>query len=800
MNAPEAIFRQASAFGLLAADDDTDSDVLCESGTTRVVTVADPQNRRILLVDDMPAIHEDFRKILMPRTADHADFGAVEAALFDEAPKAPAIAFELDSAYQGQEALAKVQASLRAGRPYALAFVDMRMPPGWDGMETIERLWQVDAQLQIVICTAFSDHSWDELLARLDVRDRLLILKKPFDAVEVYQLASALTAKWQLAQVAALKMARLEDAVEQRTGELRAANEALQHDIVQRKHNEVGLKLAASVFHNTLDGVMIIDPAGRIVSVNPAFIGLTGYSAEQALGQPSSLLHCERQSPAFYGEMSAMLEREGRWQGELWNRRRDGEDFLAWLNIVMVAGSDGRPERYVSVFHDITELRRNEERIRHLAFHDPLTGLPNRVLLHDRLAQAIASARRDNEPLGLMFIDLDRFKAINDSFGHDSGDGLLKQVADRLKNCLRKSDTVARMGGDEFVVLLRRVEMPLNYGLVAQNIIASLSEPVSLRGHAMQVGASIGIACFPDDGIDAVDLMKHADAAMYAAKAAGRGTYRFFQPVMTDKALQGLQLEMQLRHAVPNGELELFYQPKVSLATGAPCGVEALVRWRHPQLGLVPPAEFIPLAETTGIIGDLGDWVLEEACRQSRAWQVRGLGRVKIAVNVSARQLQQRDLVERITSLARQYQISPSDLEIELTESVLMVNPQEISGVLARLRGIGVLVAVDDFGTGYSSLAYLRRLPIDVLKIDRSFVMNADRDEGDAQVVKLILAFGQALDLAIVAEGVETESQAEFLRSCGCTTAQGYLYARPQPAAQIEVWLRERAEEAFAAQ
>ena len=756
-------------------------------------------NRRILLVDDMPAIHEDFRKILASRASGCASLDATEAALFGDEPDEVVADFELDSAYQGLDALAKVRQALDAGRPYAMAFVDMRMPPGLDGVETIEQMWQIDASLQIVICTAFSDHPWGEVSARLDMRDRLLILKKPFDVVEISQLANALTAKWQMAQDAALKVARLEDAVQQRTGELSAANEALRVDIIQRTRAEDELKLAASVFHHTMDGVMIIDRARRVVSVNPAFVRISGYSAEQALGQTTDWMRSEQHSQEFYRDMWASVEREGHWQGEMWFQRRDGEAFLSILNIGEVPGSDGLPERYVGVFHDITEMRRKDEHIRHLAFHDALTGLPNRLLLHDRLERAIAVARRDGESLGLMFVDLDRFKAINDSFGHDAGDGLLRELGARLVQCLRESDTVARVGGDEFVALARRVDMSSNYGLVAQKIIAALSLPVAMDGHAMQVGASIGIACYPDDGLDAVELMKHADAAMHAAKAGGRGTYRFFQPSMTDNAVQRLELEMQLRNAVPNGELELFYQPKVLLANGAGCGVEALVRWRHPMLGLLPPGEFIPMAETTGIIGDLGDWVLEEACRQSRAWLMGGLGRIKIAVNVSARQLQQRDLVERLSGLAQQYEISPSDLEIELTESVLMANPKEISGMLVRLRDIGVLVAIDDFGTGYSSLAYLRSLPIDVLKIDRSFVMNADRDEGDAQVIKLIVAFGQALKLEIVAEGVETESQAEFLLSCGCSTAQGYLYSRPRPATEIEAWLREHCVEAMAA-
>jgi diguanylate cyclase (GGDEF)-like protein/PAS domain S-box-containing protein len=757
-----------------------------------------PPNSRILLVDDLPAIHEDFRKILASQALAGASPDAAEAALFGDEPGNAAANFELDSAYQGQDAVAKVQESLDAARPYAVAFVGMCMQPGWEGVATVKRLRQADASLQIVICSAVSDYSWGGVLALLDMRDRLLFLKKPFDAVEISQLAVALAAKWQMAQVAARKMVGLEDAVRNRTSELSAARESLRQNIFRCTRTEVERKVAASVFHNTMDGVIIIDRTRHVVSVNPAFVRITGYSADQAPGQPTSWLRSERQGAEFYRDMWAAVERDGHWQGELWCRRSDRESFLSILNIVTVTGDDGRPERYVGLFHDITEVRRKEEHIRHLAFHDALTGLPNRQLLHDRLAHAIAMARRDGEPLGMMFIDLDRFKAINDLFGRDAGDGLLKESAVRLSECLRKSDTVACLGGDEFVALLRRVDIPPNYGLVAQKIIASLSLPVTVGGHAMQVGASIGIACYPDDGLDAVELMKHAEAAMSAAKAGGRGSYRFFRPSMTDKAVQWLELEMQLRNAVPNGELELFYQPKVSIATGVACGVEALVRWRHPVLGLLPPGEFVPMAETTGIIDALGDWVMEEACRQSRAWLLGGLGRVKIAVNVSTRQLQQHDLVERITGLARQYQISPSDLEIELTESVLMANPQEISGVLARLRDVGVLVAIDDFGTGYSSLAYLRSLPIDILKIDRSFVMNADRDEGDAQVVRLIVAFGLALNLAIVAEGVETERQAEVLLSCGCKIAQGYLYSRPQPAAEIEAWLREHGAEAMA--
>ena len=437
----------------------------------------------------------------------------------------------------------------------------------------------------------------------------------------------------------------------------------------------------------------------------------------------------------------------------------------------------------------ISELRRKDDDLRHLAFHDALTGLPNRALLLDRMEQSITVAARQNEKRGVMFIDLDRFKTINDSLGHDAGDTLLKEFATRLRSCLRKSDTVARIGGDEFVVLLNDVLIPETYATVAQKVISKLSLPMELAGETVQIGASVGIACFPNDGESAVELMKHADMAMYEAKSAGRGGFCFFQDSMTSASVQRLQLESELGRAISHGELQLFYQPKISLGSNQLCGVEALVRWHHPVRGMMPPMDFVPMAEASGLIALLGDWVLEEACRQAAAWKAQGLGTIKIAVNISARQIQQGGLVERVCALTRQYGITPADLEVELTESIIMANPQESARVFASLREIGVVVAMDDFGTGYSSLAYLRRLPIDVLKIDRSFITNADRDESDAEIVKMIIALAQTLKLEVVAEGVETESQAAFLERCGCPVAQGYLYSRPQAAADFEKWL-----------
>jgi diguanylate cyclase (GGDEF)-like protein/PAS domain S-box-containing protein len=559
---------------------------------------------------------------------------------------------------------------------------------------------------------------------------------------------------------------------------------AVGRDLTEQKLAEEELRLAASVFHNSAEGVLVTDASGCIVSVNPAFTDITGYSEAEAIGKKPSLLRSDRQGVEFYRAMWHALTHDGRWQGEIWNRKKSGEAYLEWLTINRIDDSVGTPVRYVSVFHDITEMRRKDERIHHLAFHDALTGLPNRTLIHDRLQHALDRAQRQQGRLSVTFIDLDRFKGVNDALGHDIGDLLLQEVARRIQGRLRAADTVARLGGDEFVVLMEELGEAEHCASLAQELIAVIAQPMQLRGYTVEIGASLGTAFYPEDGSDPLELMKRADTAMYAAKAAGRNTYRFFQQEMLDRTSQRLTLEMDLRRAIANHDLELHYQPRVALATTEPQGVEALVRWRHPIRGLLPPNEFIPLAEESGLILDVGAWVLNEACRQAAAWQAGGRS-VRIAVNVSARQLEAGDLVERIADLTRLHGIAPADLEIELTESAVMANPEHAAGLFARLRALGVTVAVDDFGTGYSSLAYLRRLPIDILKIDRSFVMAADRDEDDAQIVKTILALGQTLKLTVVAEGIETQGQADLLRALGCDQAQGYLFSRPLPADAI---------------
>lgn len=580
-------------------------------------------------------------------------------------------------------------------------------------------------------------------------------------------------------------------------GELIAAEKEIQrlNDELERRAaaNCEELRLASAVCRYTSEGVVVTDLGGVIISVNPAFREITGYTAEEALSRTPNLFRSDRHDLEFYRQAWANLEAEGGWQGEVWNRHKSGEDRLAWLSVNRIDDDDGQPLYYVGVFHDITESRRKDLRIQHLAFHDALTGLPNRTLLLDRLGRAIESARRGGYRVGLLFIDLDRFKGINDSLGHAIGDLLLQTVAQRLASAVRASDTIARMGGDEFVVLVNRVAYPEDCAVLAGKIHDVLGKSLNIQGYAIQVGGSVGIAVYPNDGAEPEELMKSADAAMYAAKAAGGGAYEFFQPAMTERAVRRLTLEMDLRGAIENGELEVHYQPKVCLKTPAFTGFEALVRWRHPQRGLVPPADFIPIAEETGLIGPIGNWVLEEACRQIAEWRDQGLGMIKIAVNLSAKQLRQGGLMHRIKGMTRQYGLSPEILELELTETTIMADPEFAAEMFLRLRGLGVTIAMDDFGTGYSSLAYLRRLPLDILKIDRSFIVNMGGDKEDTEVVKTILALAGILKLKTVAEGVETAEQFRLLAEAGCDFGQGYLISRPVPARDASrAWLLRR--------
>jgi diguanylate cyclase (GGDEF)-like protein len=618
-----------------------------------------PINRRILIIDDNEEIHGDFRKVIGDRGDDDGALAAAELALLGEAQHSAAgvrAGFDIDSAYQGREGVDRVRQALSEGRPYAMAFVDMRMPPGWDGLETIERLWAIDPDVQVVICSAHSDYDWTEVVARLDNSDKLLVVKKPFEAIEVLQCANALTRKWQNERIVRRQVETLEQAVDARTQGLETANKQL----------------------------------------------------------------------------------------------------------------------------------------RHLATHDALTGLPNRVLMDDRLSQSIVLADRQGQRFAVLLVDLDRFKLVNDSLGHRAGDELLKEVAQRLKSVVRDVDTVVRLGGDEFVLIVTPSPERDAAEQVATRIIEAMRPSVRIAGIEIHTSPSIGIAFYPGDATTTETLLAHADAAMYYAKQRGRNNFQCFMPGMNTATQEKVKLEGDLRLALEQKQFELHYQPKVNTATGVMHGAEALLRWKHPVRGSIPPAEFIPIAEESGLIGSIGAWVVREACRQARAWQVAGLPPLRVAVNLSASQFRQGNIVAMIADALDLAGLEPRFLEVELTESAVMSDPEESIAILEKLSTMGVLVSVDDFGTGYSSMSYLRRFPIDKLKIDKGFISEIISRSEDASIVRAIISLAHSLKLKVVAEGVESTEQLEFLKTLGCDQYQGFHYSKALPVSEFEALVRSK--------
>jgi diguanylate cyclase (GGDEF)-like protein/PAS domain S-box-containing protein len=560
-------------------------------------------------------------------------------------------------------------------------------------------------------------------------------------------------------------------------------------DISARKEAEEKLRLSATVLQHIADGVMVIDDRGTIVAVNPAFTQITGYTEAEALGRDRSLTRSGRHDEAFHAELWKELVDHGYWRGEIWSMRKSGELYLEWLTLTAVRDTRGATTHYVGVFSDITVVKESQEKLDHLAHHDPLTQLPNRLLFHDRLQHAIQRATRGNEQLALLFIDLDRFKNVNDTLGHHIGDELLKQVAHALSGKLREGDTLARLGGDEFIVLLEDVEGQYGAGQVAEKLVAMFEHPFMVAGHELFVTCSVGISVFPTDASDLNMLIRNADVAMYQAKARGRNGYRFYQPSMTGEGVERLRLETYLRRSIEKEEVFLNFQPQVEIDTGKLLGVEALVRWNHPELGLVPPHRFIPLAEDTGFINQLGQWVLVEACRQMMRWQEAGLVVPKIAVNLSAKQFERGSMVSTVADILRETGLEPHRLQLEVTESVIM-NTGDALAFINDLHAVGVSLAIDDFGTGYSSLAYLKQMPVQTLKIDRSFIKDISTDANDEAIAIAIIQLGRSMNLSVIAEGVETEQQAAFLLRHGCNQAQGFYYSRPvMPDDLLQRWL-----------
>jgi diguanylate cyclase (GGDEF)-like protein/PAS domain S-box-containing protein len=566
-------------------------------------------------------------------------------------------------------------------------------------------------------------------------------------------------------------------------------------DVSERRQAEEKLRLSATVLEHIADGVMVIDAHGMIMATNPAYTRITGYSEAEAVGRHASLTRGSGHGAEFYDAVWRELAASGFWRGEVQRMRKNGETYIESVTVSAVRGDNGGRDQvrhYVCVFSDITKVKESQDQLDHLAHHDPLTGLPNRLLFHDRLQHALARAavgrQRAGRQLAVLFIDLDRFKNVNDTLGHHVGDELLKQVAGTLSACLREGDTLARLGGDEFIVLLEDADGERGARAVAEKLMRLFERPVTVSGYELFVSGSVGISLFPQDALDANMLIRNADVAMYQAKARGRNGYRFYAPSMDGEGVERLRMEALLRRAIEKGEIWLAYQPQVEIGSGHLIGVEALVRWNSPELGQVPPVRFIPLAEDTGFIAQLGAWVLEQACRQVVRWEQAGLHVPKVAVNLSGRQFDRGSVAPQVRRALADTGLAPQRLQLEVTESVIM-NTGDALQYINDLHAIGVELAIDDFGTGYSSLAYLKQLPVQTLKIDRSFIADitggADSDPNDEAIAIAIIQLGKSMNLAVVAEGVEIPAQAAFLLQHGCNRAQGYLYSKPLDPGQL---------------
>ncbi|WP_442111757.1 bifunctional diguanylate cyclase/phosphodiesterase [Pseudomonas sp. NUPR-001] len=553
-------------------------------------------------------------------------------------------------------------------------------------------------------------------------------------------------------------------------------------DITERHLMQEKLQLAATVFENTAEGVLITDTEQRISAVNRAFSEITGYSEFEALGQTPRLLASGQHDSAFYVAMWHQLNAEGHWQGEIYNRRKNGELYPSWLTISAVRNSERLITHFVAVFADISSLKHAQAKLDYQAHHDPLTGLPNRTLFESRLQAALTCAQSSKRQGAVLFLDLDRFKHINDSLGHPVGDLLLKGIAQRLKEQVRDIDTVARLGGDEFIILLPGLHQPSDASLIANKLLACFAAPFQAGEHEFFTSASIGTSLYPQDGSDVASLIRNADAAMYRSKAKGRNRVESYTRDLTAQASERIALEHELRRAIERDELSLNFQPKLSLKTQTLVGAEALIRWTHPMFGEVPPEHFIALAEENGMILQLGDWVLEHACRQMQAWKKHYQAFGPLSVNLAGAQLRQPGLIKRIEYLLKTHQLNAGDLQLEITENFIMSQAEESLAVLHQLKHLGVQLAIDDFGTGYSSLSYLKRLPLDILKIDQSFIRGLPDAPHDAAIARAIIALGRSMQLTIIAEGVENQPQQQFLAAEGCEQIQGYIVSLPLPA------------------
>lgn len=734
---------------------------------------------RILLVDDNPAIHEDFCKILVNNNKNESLISA-KAALFDNASVTTVAktTYVIDSAYQGNEGVAMVKKALVEKNPYALGFIDIRMPPGWDGIETIRKMWEIDRNMQMVICSAYSDYSWENITEELTSTGNLLILKKPFEVIEILQVASALTQKWLLNQQIQYQLENLANMVSTRTRELEESN-----------------SLAIATLESIQEGIIAVDLDGKIITHNKVFLDLWKVTAEQLTSQSTKnffeyMANLVKNPQPFLPIITELSKNPTESVRELQFHTDQFFEFYSKPRYVhnKIVGS-------VFSFKEVTQYKKLEQELLHQATHDVLTGLPNRALLIDRIQQAIFHAKRKNLQVGVLLLDLDDFKQVNDSLGHNAGDHLIKTVANQLQNHLRQSDTIARLGGDEFVIILTAQIDQEEIMNKAYQLAELFLKPWKINNYHLIITTSIGISIYPKDGENPDILIKNADAAMYHSKSQGKNSIQFYNKEFNIHLLERAELATDLRQALARNEFIVDYQPLVKLESGKITGVEALLRWHHPTRGPISPNTFIPIAEETGLIISIGEWVLKTACSQTKEWQKTIAPNLCIAVNISAYQFKQDNFVDLIKNTLAKTKLDAKYLELEMTESLILGNVNEVAQKMLELKMLGVRLAIDDFGTGYASLSYLKYFPFDKVKIDKNFIDGISSTKEDSLIVEAIITMTQSMGLEVLAEGVEKKDQIDFLRRLNSTQVQGFYYSPGLDAEKLTALLKEKSTE-----
>lgn len=734
-----------------------------------------PLPQKIIIIDDNVNIHKDFIKILTPNKPNKQS--KLEEDLFGS-PSEPHVdfpEFEIHTATQGLEGIEKIAEAASSNRPFSIAFVDVRMPPGLDGIETIKRIYPIDPHIQIVICSAFSDYTWEQTADNLGLRENLLILKKPFDSIAVKQLVCSLAKKSSL--------------LSQLRKETRTLEGMLLNKDIKLKES---MSLAQATLDSTNDGILIVDPKGSIVGFNSHFCDIWNMTKSLLKTNDRNLiinfgLQQLTNPEAFMKKFKELNE----------NKEATSSVILYFKNgkvieqITSPHFLDGKIVGRIFTYRDISEKTRLTEKLAHQATHDALTNLPNRLLLHDRLNLAINHASRHNTKIGVFFLDLDKFKLINDSLSHDVGDEVLKAISERVNRNLRSEDTLARLGGDEFVIITPGVFKQENILAIAKHLESIFQEPFQVSNHLLNMTCSIGIAVYPEDGETPEQLLRNADLAMYSSKQKGKNQYQFYVEKLNLDALNKFQIESELRNALANHEFILHYQPQYNVNTNAIVGVEALLRWAHPVHGIINPNDFLPQAKESGLIIPIGEWALRTACMQNKKWQEEGLLQARIAVNVSTEQLKVTLFVDTVKKILEETQLSPKLLELELTETADL-SDSDVIHKLQELRKMDIHIALDDFGTGDSSFRYLRNSNIDRIKIDQSFVKNIQIDSTDEVMIQAILSIAKSMNLNVVAEGVETSNQLLFLKEIACQDIQGFYYSKPLDSEQFDNLLKNK--------